>query len=719
MSKPLLSIGMIFKNEIRCLERCLKSLQPLREAVSCELVMADTGSDDGSREVAERYADILIDFPWVNDFSAARNAVMDRCSGEWYLSIDADEWLDSDFSELTAFLRSGGGGVKSCAVVQRNYTSLDTGGIYRDFYAVRLGRMTTSLRFHGIIHESWLPASSAPCIPLRHVILHHDGYVYQSEEQRQQKTKRNMALLREELEQNPENMRLLLQCVESGHDEPDFLDLLRSAVAAVERRMDGWNKLGPPILRYAIANAQEKELPELKVWAAQAEKWFPNSFFTRIDVECILFGQAWKEKDYNQCVHRGERYLRAMEDNRVGIGDQNARFNGVLMMESLHYERRVRIILAGAYIHTGQEARAAKLLGQIDGGELDIEQTRLFALAVQELHTRTGYDTAPLISAFWKQISQPKPDQKRADARKNIVCGTAFNVFIPQAWDEEAKKEKFCRHAYTLYLPLRDKCELGRAAAILETGGTAEIAELLSQVERWDALPIQALAHALDCGVAFPLPDKPLNMEEMDSLAGRLAADKENFFPLVSRVLAENFTVNGQILIWARGLSMAAVRVFDWSAEDADTDTGLSIVWSFAKTEKAFLPFCYAPQILREENLHVLPPMHRFGWYCVQAFEALDSGDAVSYVQLLRAGLSVCGNVKDMVEFLVKHTPQLQAQPGSSAEMFALAEQIRTVLANFASDDPAVAALKQSEAYRKVAYFIEGVEVPVMGELLQ
>ena len=45
-AKPVLSIGMIFKNEIRCLERCLKSLQPLREAVPCELVMSDTGSDD-------------------------------------------------------------------------------------------------------------------------------------------------------------------------------------------------------------------------------------------------------------------------------------------------------------------------------------------------------------------------------------------------------------------------------------------------------------------------------------------------------------------------------------------------------------------------------------------------------------------------------------------------------------------------------------------------
>ena len=102
--KPILSIGIIFKNEIRCMERCLESLKPLREAISCELVMADTGSEDGTREIAEKYADILIDFPWINDFAAARNAVLDRSSGEWFMSLDADEWLDSDIGKLVEFL---------------------------------------------------------------------------------------------------------------------------------------------------------------------------------------------------------------------------------------------------------------------------------------------------------------------------------------------------------------------------------------------------------------------------------------------------------------------------------------------------------------------------------------------------------------------------------------------------------------------------------------
>ena len=83
MAKPLLTIGLIVKDEIRCIERCLKALQPLREAVPCEVIVADTGSTDGTRKVAEQYADLVFDFPWINDFAAARNAVMDRSSGSW------------------------------------------------------------------------------------------------------------------------------------------------------------------------------------------------------------------------------------------------------------------------------------------------------------------------------------------------------------------------------------------------------------------------------------------------------------------------------------------------------------------------------------------------------------------------------------------------------------------------------------------------------------
>jgi len=66
---------------------------------------------------------------------------------------------------------------------------------------------------------------------------------------------------------------------------------------------------------------------------------------------------------------------------------------------------------------------------------------------------------------------------------------------------------------------------------------------------------------------------------------------------------------------------------------------------------------------------------------------------------------------------LIDHTPELVPQP--SDELRALADQIRAVLSRFAPDDPAVTALKQTEAYQKVAYLIEGMGVPAVGGLTQ
>ena len=96
--------------------------------------------------------------------------------------------------------------------------------------------------------------------------------------------------------------------------------------------------------------------------------------------------------------------------------------------------------------------------------------------------------------------------------------------------------------------------------------------------------------------------------------------------------------------------------------------------------------------------------------------DALDNGDATSYVRLLREGLNTYEGAKEMVEFLIDHTPQLR---DPSEELKEMAEQIRTILSKYSPYDPAVAALKQSEAYQKVAYLIEGMEPPIVGGLSQ
>jgi len=87
-----ISVCMIVKNEEENLPRCLDSLRGLWD----ELIIVDTGSADKTKEIAASYGAKLYDFPWINDFSAARNFAFSKASCDYIYSADADEALDED-----------------------------------------------------------------------------------------------------------------------------------------------------------------------------------------------------------------------------------------------------------------------------------------------------------------------------------------------------------------------------------------------------------------------------------------------------------------------------------------------------------------------------------------------------------------------------------------------------------------------------------------------
>ena len=112
---PKISGCLIVKNEEENLPKCLTSLSPFVD----ELIIVDTGSTDLTRQVAQEFTSKLFHFDWCDDFAAARNFALEKTSGEWILTLDADEelivqdtqWRDnlpteSDSLVMTLSLRS-------------------------------------------------------------------------------------------------------------------------------------------------------------------------------------------------------------------------------------------------------------------------------------------------------------------------------------------------------------------------------------------------------------------------------------------------------------------------------------------------------------------------------------------------------------------------------------------------------------------------------------
>ena len=611
--KPELSVAIIFKNEIRCIERCLKSLMPLKKAISCEIIMADTGSTDGSREVAGRYADLVFDFPWINDFAAARNAVLDRCSGKWTLVMDCDEWLDEDIGELTAFLRgSGAQACSSAQIVVRNYTA-PSFAQYGDILIRRMMRMAARPRYVGAIHETPSFPSKEIMISLQHTLLHHDGYVMLNDGSEAGKAKRarNIALLEEELKKDPDNPSRLKQYIDAAGEEDSALPVLRHAVElAVAGSTPVWRKAAPVLLCAAAFLGHKRNLPETEEWIQKARELYPDSYFTRIDIAFLCAMRAFKKADFAAAAALGEEVLATYaEADRDTEGIGKTIQLGILQRYSPYYRQFMRLRMVEAYQRLGEFAKIPPLLEQTDWTVFSEKETHDMLWLCMQLYISSDLDLAPLMEAFWAGICEEKPSREAAERRKRTFLQNA-DVISGTRPDNDKSKEP-----WQLFLPLRGKCAAGDAAALIAAGSAEEADALLAAYGDLSTLSGRALAHALDLGAAFPIPGRTLTLEEADTLAGRLKADKAALRTLT--VFSASAAESDQDILWARALALAALQENNWETDDNPQE----LIRAFVRIESAFLPRCYSEKALRQPEY--LPPMHRFALHLARAFAVI------------------------------------------------------------------------------------------------
>ena len=210
-----ISVCIIAKNEEKHIGKCLAAIRShATDAVALEIVVVDTGSTDRTKEIASKYADKVLDFIWVNDFSAARNYSITQANYDYVLIFDCDEILISvNWSSLFQLLEQH---PQDVGLIARNnhYTSNQTDTVYQD----RVERLFNKTFYHyeSPIHEQVTNNKTG----MRYisynlpVLADHSGYVGTPEELRE-KVERNNTLLFQELEKEPENPYLYFQIGQS------------------------------------------------------------------------------------------------------------------------------------------------------------------------------------------------------------------------------------------------------------------------------------------------------------------------------------------------------------------------------------------------------------------------------------------------------------------------------------------------------------------------
>ena len=108
---------MIVKNAEEDLGPCLESARALVD----QIVIADTGSTDRTREIAAEFGATIISFPWTDHFADARNAALAPITTDWVLVLDADEELAPGAIEALPALLRDSEGAGGYSVTIRNY----------------------------------------------------------------------------------------------------------------------------------------------------------------------------------------------------------------------------------------------------------------------------------------------------------------------------------------------------------------------------------------------------------------------------------------------------------------------------------------------------------------------------------------------------------------------------------------------------------------------
>lgn len=196
-SKPTVAATLIVRDEARCIIRCLKSIRPFVD----RMVVLDTGSIDDTPALAAACGAEVHHLAWPNDFSAARNHVLNLADADWNLVLDADEWIVSGGEQLRRWCQGPARMGKVC--IRSAMDGEGAEGSERRNWITRL--LPRGVRYEGRAHEQ--PVSS---LPRARIDLHvgHDGYL---EDQLVQKRGRNGPLLLKDLEDRPGDPYLLYQ----------------------------------------------------------------------------------------------------------------------------------------------------------------------------------------------------------------------------------------------------------------------------------------------------------------------------------------------------------------------------------------------------------------------------------------------------------------------------------------------------------------------------
>lgn len=632
----ILSIGMIVKNEEMHLDNCLSALQKLRDNVSNELIIVDTGSTDRTKEIALKYTDKVYDFEWINDFSAARNFGLEKAKGKWFMFLDADEYIDEDCSEMISFFNLSELYEKynSAFYIVRNYDNKVTKDA-NDFLALRLVKLEPGVKFHGAIHESLPGKFPQGCFG---TVFHHYGYLANDTEYLKKKRERNYPMALKEYEENPSDGRAIGQLIDSIDDKNEKLKYINKSLELIDLPQNIYyvNNILITAIRFFALNHMEKKALELCDVFIKREG--NENTVVLLSVYLTMATVYIEQFEYELAAEALEKYIELYDDYKTGKLDlSDLRFCIIDGCNEYRYQQYT-LMYINCLCKLKKIDKAYEQIKKINIDNMDVAELRSYMTNYRELFKEI------------KDYSQASNLYKKVLTYNDIdKTGLVLYMFEQYYMGHQFERTEFINGMIDSGVegPYIELMKLVR-----DSNDGIDISERLSDfihsVNSWKDGYSEAIYLAMKHNV--DLNDAIAGMSH-DILKSHfpIIAEGHSDYALTAMKYCENIDFTGSIksMLWM----VSALETAVLTSQKLLADERRELYDLFLCTLSDYVLNIYNPELLNPEDADVLPELHRFGYYMTLAFTAKNNNDDIAYIRTLKEALRLCEPMKDLVSF--------------------------------------------------------------------
>ncbi|MBW2061033.1 MAG: tetratricopeptide repeat protein [Deltaproteobacteria bacterium] len=321
-SEPSLSLCMILRDETANLRHSLGPVHRLFD----EVVVIDTGSKDGTQDLARSYGAKVIEIPWSDDFATARNASIAAASKDWLFWLDGDNRImPEDVETIRGHIDARRESILWCIEVV-----VPSG---EQLIQKRVFPNRPEVYFEGRVHEQLVHPAHYRLVMTPVKIIH---WGYADKVKAKQKGERNLRLLKDMVKRQAPDLYLCYQTGKTLFNLRRFdeaLPWLRRAAAARNQADQNQGLYFHAHILQAqtlerLGRIQEAE-DCLKKLIKTNPEYGPSHFY--------LGRHLYARSDYKEAAKRLQAFLRQGANDPVsGLNSSHLTFMAALLLGRCH-----------------------------------------------------------------------------------------------------------------------------------------------------------------------------------------------------------------------------------------------------------------------------------------------------------------------------------------------------------------------------------------------